>query len=112
MFCPKCEACGAAVAIICLYRDADDWRLTYNGPGGSNAGGDSISAERAHAIIAAFSQPATPASLKAASFHDDAGFCGQCAKFYCAKDWNISSTGGGTCPSGHFKSLDPHWSPE
>jgi hypothetical protein len=36
----------------------------------------------------------------------------RCDAPYCYQHRNISSSGLGTCPSGHDKSLDPHWSPE
>lgn len=86
--------------------------MTYSGPGGSNGSGDSISAERAQAIITAFTLPYDPNEIRAADFYDDAGYCLECRKFYCPTHWNVTPTGGGWCPAGHFKSLDPHWSPD
>jgi hypothetical protein len=74
--------------------------------------GDPISKEKAEIIIAAFSEPFKKSKIKTAEFYDDAGFCSECEQFYCCRHWNLSSTGGGKCPNGHFKSLDPHWSPE
>jgi hypothetical protein len=88
------------------------WLLKYSGPGGSNGSGDRISSETAEAIRSAFTPPYELTKIKAAGFYDDAGFCATCGKFYCPTHWNVSSTGGGRCPAGHFKSLDPHWSPE
>ena len=86
--------------------------MTYSGPGGSNGSGDSISAERARAIITAFTLPYDPNEIRAADYYDDAGYCLECRKFYCPTHWNVTPTGGGWCPAGHFKSLDPHWSPD
>ena len=88
-------------------------RLIYSGPGGSNGNiGDLITQDQANAIRAALSAPYFADKLRAAGFYDGAGFCNQCLKFYCSTHWNVSGTGGGVCPEGHFKSLDPHWSPE
>lgn len=109
---PHCAACGRTAATLELSEDSGGWLLRYSGPGGSNGGGDCIPAERAAAIRKAFTPPYAAATIKAAGFYDDAGFCVPCGKFYCPRHWNISSTGGGRCPEGHFKSLDPHWSPD
>lgn len=43
--------------------------------------------------------------------YDDIGFCDECKVPYCDIHWSVSATGYGTCPKGHGKSLDPHWSP-
>ena len=109
---PRCALCGRLAAEIEISEVSGSWRLRYSGPGGSNGSGDKISAERVQAIQAAFSEPYDNEKIKAAGFYDSAGFCVTCGKFYCSTHWNISSTGGGRCPEGHFKSLDPHWSPE
>ncbi len=68
--------------------------------------------ERALAILAALTLPYEAAKIRAADFYDDFGFCIDCAKFYCSTHWQVSTTGGGRCPAGHFKSLDPHWHPD
>lgn len=109
---PRCAVCERLAASIGVLEVSGSWRLKYSGPGGSNGSGDLISAERARAIRAAFVQPYEKSRIRAAGFYDDAGFCAECGKFYCADHWKVSSTGGGTCPAGHFKSLDPHWSPD
>ena len=109
---PRCAVCKRPAANIELLEVSGLWRLRYSGPGGSNGSGDRVSAEEAQAIRDAFTQPYERAKIRAARFDDDAGFCGECGKFYCDRHWNVSSTGGGTCPAGHFKSLDPHWSPD
>jgi hypothetical protein len=133
LFRPKCKACGAPSATIevisprelptewtswptarreafNMYRKPDSYQLLYDGPGGGNGNvGDAITAERADSIIAAFTGSQTPEKMKAAGFYDGAGRCQECREFYCPKHWSISSTGYGTCPSGHGKSLDPHW---
>lgn len=109
---PPCSVCGQRAATIKLSEVAGGWLLTYSGPGGSNGAGDRVTADRAAAIRLAFTPPYAAANIDRARFHDHAGFCLKCGKFYCPTHWNVSSTGGGTCPNGHFNSLDPHWSPE
>jgi hypothetical protein len=114
-----CSLCGTPAAGIVLWEREDGWYLRFAGfcgmnfasPGPSDVG-DPISTERAQAILAAFQGPDFDvAKIAAAGFYDDAGFCRPCGKFYCETHWNVSASGGGTCPDGHFKSLDPHWSP-
>ena len=109
---PRCALCTNLSAEIEITGDSGSQMLKYSGPGGSNGSGDLISGERADAIRAAFAPPYELDKIKAAGFYDEAGFCAGCSKFYCYTHWNSSSTGGGRCPVGHFKSLDPHWSPE
>jgi hypothetical protein len=115
-FQPRCAVCNSPPATIEISHKNGRPHLTYTGPGGSNdtgsGPGDPITAERARAIITAFTPPYDPEKIRTADFYDDAGYCLTCHTFYCPEHWNISSTGGGTCPRGHFKSLDPHWSPE
>ena len=115
-----CSQCNAPAVGLELWERDGTWQLRFEGltgmnfasPGPSDAG-DPISGERAQAILAAFKGPDyDTAKIEAAGFYDDAGFCRPCERFYCATHWNISSTGGGTCPAGHFKSLDPHWHPD
>lgn len=109
---PRCAVCGRLAATIELSGTPDAWLLIYSGPGGSNGKGDRIPAEEAAAIRKAFTPPYVAADIRAAGFYDEAGYCAECAKFYCPDHWNLTSTGSGQCPIGHFKSLDPHWSPE
>ena len=94
------------------YRDFTSYYLMYSGPGGSNGMiGDAISIERVALLKQAFSEPYNPKEIKA-QFFDMAGYCVPCQDFYCADHWNVTATGDGTCPEGHDKTLDPHWSPE
>lgn len=94
------------------YRDFSSHYLLYSGPGGSNGLiGDTITEERVALLKSAFTKPFDKAKIKA-QFYDMAGYCIPCESFYCTTHWNSTSTGGGTCPQGHTKSLDPHWSPE
>jgi hypothetical protein len=110
---PPCSECGARTATVFLAEYTDGWRLAFQGiAGGNPPGGDPISGERAQAIRDALSPPYEPAKIRAADFYDDFGYCISCEKFYCATHWQVSTTGGGTCPAGHFKSLDPHWHPD
>ena len=113
VFEPSCVLCGRPSATIRITSQAEGFVLIYDGPGGSSgSSGVPITRARYEAITAAFVEPFTITKIRAAEFYDDAGFCGLCGCFYCPTHWNISATGGGTCPKGHFKSLDPHWSPE
>ena len=98
--------------MIELSERSGGWHLKYEGASGGNGSGDPVSAERAQAILDALHPPYELARIQAAGFYDDLGYCAPCAKFYCHLHWQVSSTGGGTCPAGHFKSLDPHWHPD
>lgn len=112
-FRPLCAKCGEVASTIQLFNEFDKWQLVYDGPDcGSGPSGVEIAHERVRAIIAGFTKPYTKLRIRAASFFDDGGFCLECSQFYCFSHWNISTTGGGSCPEGHFKSLDPHWSPD
>jgi hypothetical protein len=111
-FRPLCATCRAEASTIQLFEDSGKWRLIYSGPGGSSGSGVDLAPERARAIVAGFTEPYVSANIRAAGFYDDGGFCLQCSRFYCFEHWHPSSTGGGKCPEGHFKSLDPHWSPD
>ena len=111
---PRCSVCGGSAGVVDLVEDAAGWRLVFVGVAGSGTppGGDRISTEKADAIRAALTPPYRPATIRAAGFYDDFGYCSSCEKFYCSTHWQLSTRGGGTCPEGHFKSLDPHWNPE
>ena len=110
---PKCIVCGQASTVFKLSVTEAGVRFIYSGTVGSNGKlGDLISNERAMALRAALSPPFSPDKFRSADLYDEAGFCARCSAFYCPTHWNVSSTGGGTCPKGHLKSLDPHWSPE
>jgi hypothetical protein len=133
LFRPKCKVCGAPSASIEVLaphelpmewaawdaarremfdrrRDPASYQLLYEGPGGYNGSvGDTITAERAASIITAFAGVPTAEKMQAAGFYDGAGWCQECGAFYCPEHWSTSSTGYGRCPSGHGKSLDPHW---
>jgi hypothetical protein len=94
------------------YRNPEQIYLLYDGPGGGNGWvGDAITPERAQKVAVAFNTP-NAAAIRDAGFSDGAGFCGGCNAFYCATHWSISSTGYGTCPNKHGKSLNPHWHPD
>jgi hypothetical protein len=114
-------------------RSPDKWWLVTEGPEcGSGPSGNPVNADRAQRILTMLrATPLTVAIVKQAGFYDDAGFCVECAELsgaqpspppterlirppqqYCYDHWHVSSTGYGTCPFGHGKSLDPHWSPE
>jgi len=110
---PPCSECGVRAATVELAEYADGWRLNFVGVADcGNSGRDRISDEEAQAIRDALSPPYESAKIQAAGFYDDFGYCTSCQKFYCGTHWQVSTTGGGTCPAGHFKSLDPHWHPD
>jgi len=110
---PPCSQCGQPTAAVMLSEYPDRWHLRFQGVAGhGNGQGDDISGEKARAILGALSPPYELAKIRAAGFYDDFGYCTPCEKFYCSTHWQVSTTGGGTCPEGHFKSLDPHWHPD
>jgi hypothetical protein len=109
---PACAVCGKAASRIQLFDVAGVWRLVYDGlEGGTGPSGMEITPDLVSAIISGFAEPYSKEKIRRADFYDDGGFCLECEKFYCRAHWDISATGGGRCPNGHFKSLDPHWSP-
>lgn len=111
---PPCAVCGGPAAHVELVEDAEGWLLVFVGTAGNGTppGGDRITAEKARALQDALTPPYEPATIRAAGFSDDFGYCSACESFYCATHWQVSPRGGGTCPEGHFKSLDPHWHPD
>jgi len=110
---PPCSECGNPASRVVLTEYADGWRLAFVGVAGSgNSGADPTTDEKAQAIRDALSPPYAPAKIRAAGFYDDFGYCLPCERFYCSVHWQVSPSGGGSCPAGHFKSLDPHWHPD
>lgn len=110
---PPCASCGARAGVVRLAEYADGWHFAFQGVAGcGNGRGDRIPGEQAQAILDALTPPYEPARITAAGFYDDFGFCVSCEKFYCSAHWHVSTTGCGTCPAGHSKSLDPHWHPD
>jgi hypothetical protein len=136
LFRPACSVCGQPSATIEViaphtlpvewaswsaeqrraftkYRSAKSHQLLYDGPGGNSGWtGSPIDPDQAEQIVAVFSSAPNGAAIRAAGFYDGAGFCADCGCFYCSTHWAVSSTGYGTCPRGHGKSLDPHWHPD
>jgi hypothetical protein len=92
-----------------LQEEQDQWRLVFRGIEAGNGSGDIIDAARADRVFAAFHPEPSP-DLICAEFYDGAGYCSACRDAYCSDHWHPVS-GYGTCPRGHGKSLDPHWSP-
>ncbi len=92
------------------YHDSTRWRFIYRGVEAGNGLGDDITTERAAVLASAFSEPLTYEKVRTSGLYDDAGFCRQCRLPYCFDHWGAGE-GSGTCPRGHWKSLDPHWSP-
>lgn len=132
---PKCSVCGGASARIEILepsedpqdldkwesrwrelfrenRDRESWWLLFSSIGGANGvAGDPMSEDKAKRWIDALQEPLEFERVRSLDLYDDIGFCGECRKPYCATHWSVSSSGYGTCPEGHGKSLDPHWSP-
>ena len=98
--------------MIKLFREKRGVCFQYKGICAGNGSGDLISEARAGAIRTAFTAPYTAERIQLADLYDDGGFCSECTAFYCYDHWHVSTTGGGRCPNAHFKSLDPHWSPD
>lgn len=109
---PVCHKCGRPATTVELLHEVGSVRLRYEGLCAGNGQGDLVSEKRADAIRVAFTPPYAVERIRLAGLYDDGGFCRECLKFYCFKHWHVSSTGGGRCPKRHFKSLDPHWSPD
>jgi hypothetical protein len=118
-FNPRCSKCfimrAAHIRLVVPKTSSGETskqvRFIYSGPGGSNGGGDLIPIEEAERIKAAFAKPFDGARIRLANLYDNAGFCLECSRFYCEWHWH-ELNGAGTCPKGHFKSLDPHWWPD
>lgn len=135
VFRPACARCGRPCSLIELVppramprdevswdpgllesfrerRYPDAWYMLYEGPEAGNGLGSPITEQKVERLIEAFSLEPDAGRIRVTDFFDDAGFCLECALFYCPRHWHISSTGWGTCPRGHGKGLDPHWSPD
>jgi hypothetical protein len=93
------------------FHDPKPWRLIYNGVEAGNGLGDDIDSGRAQVVRVAFAAPLAFTTVHTAGLYDDAGFCAACEKAYCFSHWNRARAVAGTCPQGHWKSLDPHWTP-
>jgi hypothetical protein len=102
---------GTVQASIVRDRQPGQWHLLVTGPAAGNGYGDLVDAARAGQIARAFQPPLCFAQVHEAGFYDDAGFCPGCDAPYCYRHWHVSETGHGSCPRGHGKNLDPHWSP-
>jgi hypothetical protein len=95
------------------YHDPGRWRFIYDGPAAGSGDGHDIDAAEAARIIAAFTPPVHAAHIHDdAGLYDSAGLCDRCDVPYCREHWHVTVSGTGTCPQGHTKSLDPHWSPD
>ena len=132
---PTCAECGERVSFLELippdalphdfdnwkpkyqelfreYRKPENWQMLFSSLGGGNGVvGDGISEDRAALLCEALAPPLTYEGVKTADFFDDMGFCSECEVPYCCTHWHVSTSGYGTCPKGHGRSLDPHWSP-
>lgn len=107
---PRCAVCDKAATHVELRDEAGYWRLLFEGIAVGNGSGDIIEPADAARVFSAFHPEPNP-ELICAEFYDGAGYCRDCGVAYCYDHWRPTSTGFGTCPPGHGKSLDPHWSP-
>lgn len=103
---PVCDVCGEVASTIKLVYDGKTVELIIEGI--CAGGGGSISQKRADKVRAAFALPHTAEKMALSGLDNDGGFCKECSKFYCYTHWNVTSTGGGWCPEGHLKILDPY----
>jgi hypothetical protein len=108
LFEPRCSVCNRIASRIEIQGDGGSERMKYKGIMAGNGSGDPIGTSRTSLIVDAFNQPYDPKKIRAAGFFDDAGYCMTCQAFYCIDHWNPSTTGGGRCPKGHLKILDPY----
>lgn len=109
----RCAACARTAAEARLRKVRDGARLVYQGiVAGTGPGGAAVTKARAQAVARAFRKPFRPQNFEAAELHDHAGVCGQCGAPYCWVHWGQPIGAVGRCPSGHFQSLDPHFSPD
>ena len=95
------------------HHDPSQWRFIYDGPASGSGDGHDINIAEAARIAAAFSPPVRACRVPDdAGFYDSAGLCDRCDVPYCREHWHVTASGTGTCPSGHTKSLHPHWLPD
>jgi len=132
LFAPPCSVCGKRAVLIEIIppgelpHDWDEWspglqeaflegsrrgKYTYRFRGvmGGNGLGDLVSESKARHIM----KPLVPVfrfDEVHRRYFDDLGYCEKCGAFYCYTHWSPSSSGGGVCPKGHGKLLDPLWS--
>ena len=111
-----CGVCGDVAAHIEVLAPDEQpgggaWWLRYAGIEAGNGRGDEIDATRAEVFIEVLTPPIDLDRLDELDLYDDAGVCRECGTAYCHAHW-ASVIGYGTCPNGHGKSLDPHWSPD
>ncbi|WP_139829586.1 hypothetical protein [Mycobacterium gastri] len=92
------------------YGAGGNWHSIFEGIEAGNGLGDDIGIAEAERIARGFAEPFTYAKVHSAGLYDDAGFCRRCEAPYCCAHWH--ERGEGFCPRGHWKSLDPHWSPD
>lgn len=110
---PRCVVCSGVTATLRLVSRPPVIYFIYSAPGGGNGvDGDRILPSQAERLVAAFKEPYDRAKIEAAGLYDDAGYCRSCQAFYCSEHWEVTASGGGTCPNGHFKEYRSHWSPE
>lgn len=110
--CSKCNQVATRVRLVATGDDSGAWRFLYSGIEAGNASGSVVDGVEAARIRHAFTEPLSFERVRTAKLHDNAGFCAQCGVAYCRDHWSPSDTGSGTCPRGHWVSLDPHWWPD
>jgi hypothetical protein len=107
------EAPKETLEFLRRHRQPESWWLVFEGVDAGNGFGSEIDENRAQVILPLVdAEPPSVGVVIAAGFYDDAGFCLECGVPYCYDHWHEGSSTRGTCPKGHAKSLDPHWSPD
>jgi hypothetical protein len=95
---------------LLLNRRSDDaWWYVYKGIEAGSGSGSPIEDGTARAFLQLRGDDEY-AAVQVLGLYDEAGYCASCRVAYCRRHWD-PSMGAGTCPEGHFKSLDPHWHP-
>ncbi len=130
---PTCAVCGKSDSVVELIApgqrpdgwdtwssDAQDaystrfdpgsWHFISRGIVRNSGSGLDISATKAAVIRHAFHEPLLFEAVHGAGLYDDAGFCAECKVPYCKTHWDPDDGSWGTCPHGHCRSFDPHWS--
>ena len=109
---PPCHVCERPATHVEIRHETGGWRFIYQGIEAGNGNGRIVPEDEAGLLTAAFADPPNFDLMRKAQLFDDAGYCDECGVAYCYTHWSPTTTGWGTCPCGHGKGLDPHWSPD
>ncbi len=118
--CSECQELASALEFHPVPGNASAWWWRYQGIVAGTGRGETVDAERAAIIRGVLNRYPNPTVLEPLGLQDDAGFCMgvECSPYpsypiaYCSTHWNLVESAHGTCPKGHEKTFDPHWSHE